>query len=108
MMLTPTLSPKIEAYVQVLAKIQNLKLTRGLYPAEYTRQVNREIEAIRTRMLAAAHRAQTAETLREMCRKNPELAGRLQILKLQRGYLNAAKRQEKIYKELKAMEGPQS
>ena len=107
-MLTPTLSPKLEAYVQVLSKIRDLKLKRGLYPVEYTRQVNREIEAIRARMMASAHRAKTAEGLKEMFRDKPDLAARWKILKLQRGYLNAARRQDKIYREIEAMKGAQS
>jgi len=84
-MLTPTLSPKLEAYAQVLYEIRDLKLKRGLYPAEYTRQVNREIEAIRARMMASAHRAKTAEELKEMLKERPDLAARWKILKLQRG-----------------------
>ena len=47
----PNFSPKIEAYITVLSKIQDLKLKRGLYPAEYTRQVNLEIDGIRKRLI---------------------------------------------------------
>jgi len=56
-MLEPILSPKIEAYITVLDKIRTLKLSRGLYNAQYTREVNREIDGIRARLRAAAKRA---------------------------------------------------
>lgn len=107
MMLDPVLSPKLEAYVTVLDEIKTLKLKRGLYPADYTRKVNREIDGIRTRILAAAKRAKKAEGLRKLCEEDPEFATRWKILKLQTGYINAAKRQDKIYKAIKAQEGAQ-
>ena len=102
-MLEPVLSPKLEAYVIVLDEIKTLKLSRGLYNAQYTREVNAEIDRIRVRILAAAKRAKKAEGLRKLCEENPEFAAKWKILKLQNGYINAAKRQDKLYKEIKAM-----
>lgn len=107
-MLDPVLSPKLEAFVTVLDEIKTLKLKRGLFPADYTREVNREIDGIRARLLAAAKRAKKAEGLRKLCEENPEFAANWKILKLQTGYINAAKRQDKIYKELEAMNGAKS
>lgn len=106
-MLEPILSPKIEAYITVLDKIRTLKLSRGLYNAQYTREVNAEIDRIRARLFAAAKRAKTAEQLAKMFEENPELARKWKLMKLQTGYINAAKRQDKIYKEIKAQEGAQ-
>ena len=103
----PRLSPKIEAYIRVMSELHDLRIKRGIYPADYTREVNAEIDRIRARLMASARRAQTAEQLAKMFEENPELARKWKLMKLQTGYINAVKRQDKIYKEIKAQEGAQ-
>ena len=48
----PLYSPKYRAYMFVMSKIHDLKLKSKFYPAEYTRQVNFEIDVIRKQLLA--------------------------------------------------------
>jgi len=105
-MLEPILSPKIEAYVTVLGEIGTLKLKRGLFPADYTREVNREIDGIRARLLAAAKRAKKAEGLRKLCEENPEFAKRWKILSLRKRYFDAQRRANRAYNELAQQEQP--
>ena len=107
-MIEPVFSPKIEAYITVLSKIQDLKLKRGIYPAEYTRQVNLEIDGIRKRLNAAAHRARTAEVIREKCEEDPEFAARWKRVKLEAAYINTFKRRRKLEEQLVAIQSDRS
>lgn len=107
-MMEPVFSPKIEAYITVLSKIQDLKLKRGIYPAEYTRQVNLEIDGIRKRLNAAAHRARTAEVIREKCEEDPEFAARWKRVKLEAAYINTFKRRRKLEEQLVAIQSDRS
>ena len=107
-MMEPNFSPKIEAYITVLSKIQDLKLKRGIYPAEYTRQVNLEIDGIRKRLNAAAHRAGRNEVIREKCEKDPQFAARWKRVKLQSAYLNTFKRRRKLEDQLVAIQSDRS
>ena len=95
-MIEPVFSPKMEAYISVLDKIKNFRLKRGLFTDEYTKQVNLEINGIRKRLMAAAHRARRAELIRKMCEKDPQLAARLHRMKLSRAYINTFKRKIKL------------
>ena len=78
-MIEPVFSPKVEAYISVMDKIKNYRLKRGIFSDEYTRQVNLEIAGIRKRLNAAAHRARTAEVIREKCEEDPEFAARWKL-----------------------------
>ena len=105
-MLEPILSPKIEAYITVLDKIRTLKLSRGLYNAQYTREVNAEIDRIRARLMASAKRAKTAEGFRKLCEEKPEFAKRWKILSLRKRYFDAQRRANRAYNELAQQEQP--
>jgi len=106
-MMEPVFSPKVEAYISVMDKIKNFRLKRGIFSDEYTRQVNLEIDGIRKRLNAAAHRARTAEVIREKCEEDPEFAARWKRVKLQSAYLNTFKRQRKLDDQLaKLMSDP--
>jgi len=107
-MMEPNFSPKIEAYITVLSKIQDLKLKRGLYPAEYTRQVNLEIDGIRKRLMAAAHRAGRNEVIRKKCEKDPQFAARWKRVKLESAYINTFKRQRKLDDQIAKLLSDQS
>ena len=99
-MMEPVFSPKVEAYISVMDKIKNFRLKRGIFSDKYTRQVNLEIAGIRKRLNAAAHRARTAEVIREKCEKDPKFAARWKRVKLQSAYLNTFKRQRKLDDQL--------
>ena len=107
-MIEPVYSPKMEAYISVLDKIQNFRLKRGIFPAEYTKQVNLEIDAIRKRLMAAAHRAHTAEGIRQMCEKDPQFAVRWKRVKLEAAYINTFKRRQKLDDQLAKLLSDQS
>ena len=107
-MMEPYFSPKMEAYISVLDKIKNFRLKRGLYPAEYTKQVNLEIAGIRKRLNAAAHRARTAEVIREKCEEDPEFAARWKRVKLEAAYINTFKRRRKLEEQLVAIQSDRS
>ena len=99
-MIEPVFSPKVEAYISILDKIKNFRLKRGIFPDEYTRQVNLEIAGIRKRLLAASHRARTAEVIREKCEEDPEFAARWKRVKLEAAYINTFKRRRKLDDQL--------
>ena len=107
-MMEPYFSPRMEAYISVLDKIKNFRLKRGLFPAEYTRQVNLEIDAIRKRLLAASRRAHTAEGIRQMCEKDPQFAVRWKRVKLESAYINTFKRQRKLDDQIAKLLSDQS
>ena len=107
-MMEPVFSPKVEAYISVMDKIKNFRLKRGIFSDEYTRQVNLEIAGIRKRLNAAAHRARTAEVIREKCEENPEFAARWKRMKLQTAFLNSIKRRRKAYDQLVKFESSPS
>ncbi len=99
-MIEPVFSPKVEAYISVMDKIKNFRLKRGIFSDEYTRQVNLEIAGIRKRLNAAAHRARTAEVMREKCEEDPEFAARWKRVKLEAAYINTFKRRRKLDDQL--------
>ena len=99
-MIEPVFSPKVEAYISVMDKIKNFRLKRGIFSDEYTRQVNLEIAGIRKRLNAAAHRARTAEVIREKCEEDPEFAARWKRVKLEAAYINTFKRRRKLDDQL--------
>ena len=99
-MIEPFYSPKMAAYAAVLNKIKNYRLKRGTFPDDYTRQVNQEIAAIRTRLKAAINRTQGEEGIKIMCAKDPEFAEYWKKLKLQTGFFNAVKREHRLMKKL--------
>ena len=107
-MMEPYFSPKMEAYISVLDKIKNFRLKRGLFPAEYTKQVNLEIAGIRKRLMAAAHRARHAEAVLDMCEKDPEFAARWKRVKLESAYINTIKRRRKLEEQLVAIQSDRS
>lgn len=107
-MIEPVFSPKIEAYISVLDKIKNFRLKRGIFPAEYTKQVNLEIAGIRKRLMAAAHRARHAEAVLDMCEKDPEFAARWKRVKLESAYINTIKRRRKLEDQLVAIQSDRS
>ena len=107
-MIDPVFSPKVEAYISVMDKIKNFRLKRGLFPAEYTKQVNLEIAGIRKRLMAAAHRAMHAEAVLDMCEKDPEFAARWKRVKLESAYINTIKRRRKLEEQLVAIQSDQS
>ena len=92
----PVYSAKMEAYISVLDKIKNFRLKRGIFPSEYTKQVNREIDELRKRLRASAHRVNHAENLRNMCEKDPQFAARWKRIKLESAYINNIKRRRKL------------
>ena len=106
-MIEPVYSPKMEAYISVLDKIQNFQLKRGIFPAEYTKQVNLEIAGIRKRLMAAAHRARRGELIREMCEKDPQLATRLRRMQLSKAYINTFKRKRKLEDQIAKFDSAQ-
>lgn len=107
-MIEPVFSPKVEAYISILDKIENFRLKRGIFPDEYTKQVNLEIAGIRKRLLAASHRARTAEIIREKCENDPVFAERWKRVRLQTAFLNSIKRRRKAYDQLVKFESSPS
>ena len=107
-MIEPVFSPKVEAYISVMDKIKNCRLKRGIFSDEYTRQVNLEIAGIRKRLNAAAHRARTAEVIREKCEKDPQFAVRWKRVKLESAYINTFKRQRKLDDQIAKLLSDQS
>lgn len=92
----PVYSAKMEAYISVLDKIKNFRLKRGIFPSEYTKQVNREIDELRKRLLASARRVNHAENLRNLCENDPQFAARCMRIKLESAYINNIKRRRKL------------
>ena len=107
-MIEPVFSPKIEAYISVSDKIKNFRLKRGIFPAEYTKQVNLEIDGIRKRLNAAAHRAGRNEVIRKKCEKDPQFAARWKRVKLEAAYINTFKRRRKLDDQLAKLLADQS
>ena len=104
----PLYSPKYRAYMFVMSKIHDLKLKSRFYPDEYTRQVNLEIDGIRKRLNAAAHRAGRNEVIRKKCEKDPQFAARWKRVKLESAYINTFKRQRKLDDQIAKLLSDQS
>lgn len=95
-LIDPVYSAKMEAYISVLDKIKNFRLKPGIFPSEYTKQVNREIGELRKRLMASARRVNHTENLRNMCEKDPQFAARWKRIKLESAYINSIKRRRKL------------
>ncbi len=100
MELIPVLSAKGCAYVQVLDKLNRCRLKKGIYPDEYTKAVNEEIQALKKRLRASINRIEVNETSKKLCAKDPAFAELLEKSKLITSYYNAAKRERKLSRKI--------
>ena len=96
----PVLSAKGLAYVQVLAKLDHCRLQKGIYPEEYTKAVNEEIQALKKRLRASVRRIEANESVKKLCAKNPAFAEAWQQNNLYNSYINASKREIKLRRKI--------
>lgn len=100
----PILSAKMTAYITVLEALKRVRVKKGLYPAEFTKAANQEINAIRSRMMASARKVHGREAIAQQCAEAPEFAEKWKNLKLIRSYYSAACRQDKLRSKLIALQ----
>lgn len=96
----PVLSAKGLAYVQVLAKLDHCRLQKGIYPEEYTKAVNEEIQALKKRLRASVRRIENNEATKKLCAKDPAFAQAWNETNLLKSYCNAAKRERKLSRKI--------
>lgn len=96
----PVLSAKGLAYVQVLAKLDHCRLKKGIYPDEYTKAVNEEIQALKKRLRASIKRIEANAGLKKLCAKDPAFAEAWQQTNLYNSYINARKRERKLSRKI--------
>lgn len=92
----PIFSAKMTAYITVLEALKKVRVKKGLYPADFTKKVNREIEAIRSRMLVSAHKVNGREGIAKKCAEDPKFAEQWSNLKLLNSYYRAVSREAKL------------
>lgn len=98
--LAPVFSPKVQAYIEVYDKLKNVRLKKGIFPPDHTRQVNEEIGKIRKRILASIARIRGNEGVKKLCEKDPEFAKAWDLACLKKSYLNAVSREAKLHKRV--------
>ena len=92
------------AYITVLEALKRVRVKKGLYPAEFTKAANQEINAIRSRMMASAHKVRGREAIAKKCAEDPEFAEKWKNIKLLHSYYSAACRQAKLHSKLTALQ----
>ena len=100
----PIFSAKMTAYITVLEALKRVRVKKGLYPAEFTKAANQEINAIRSRMMASAHKVRGREAIAKKCAEDPEFAEKWKNIKLLHSYYSAACRQAKLHSKLTALQ----
>ena len=100
----PIFSAKMTAYFTVLDALKKVRLKKGVYPEDFTKEVNKEINAIRSRMMASAHKVRGREAIAKKCAEDPEFAEKWKNIKLLHSYYSAACRQDKLHSKLTALQ----
>ena len=68
----PIFSAKMTAYFTVLDALKKVRLKKGVYPEDFTKEVNKEINAIRSRMMASAHKVRGREAIADPARRGDQ------------------------------------
>lgn len=94
------LSPKVLAYLRASEVIARTRAEAGMYDRSTAAAINKELKLIADRLLKAARAARKAEVIKEVYKRDPELAKACAETKTARRYLNARKTIQKLEPEL--------
>lgn len=94
------LSPKVLAYLRASEVIARTRAEAGMYDRSTAAAINKELRLIADRLLKSARAAHKTEAIKEIYKRDPELAKACAETRMTRRYLNARKTLQKLEPEI--------
>ena len=94
------LSPKVLAYLRASEVIARTRAEAGMYDRSTAAAINRELKLIADRLLKSARAVHKAGVIKEVYKRDPELAKACAETRTTRRYLNARKTIQKLEPEI--------